>query len=405
MPIANKAHERGVLGTCSAAHFLHDGFSDVLYLLFPIWQAEFSLSLTQVGLLKGAFSTAMASSQVPAGFLAERWGERGLLTAGTAMAALGLGLLGLTDGFTELALCLIVLGVGSSVQHPLCSSLVSNAYDGGRRRAALGIYNFAGDLGKFAFPGLGAVVIASTHWSTATTGLAGIGLMVAVGILVLLMHLGAGGRHDAPDSGTIPGTMPDGNADWGIRNKGGFFTLSAIGMIDMATRTAFLTFLPFLLIDKGASVQTLGIALSLVFAGGATGKLLCGVLAERFGIFRVIILTELLTASGIILLLLLPLGGCLLLLPVIGVALNGTSSVLYGTVAEFVTMQRRARAFALFYTLGTIAGALSPPIYGALSDAAGVPITLAVLSTVLLTTVPLAQILRISLRRNESITL
>jgi hypothetical protein len=38
-------NRRTVLGTCSGTHFIHDGFSDVLYLLLPLWQSEFGLSL------------------------------------------------------------------------------------------------------------------------------------------------------------------------------------------------------------------------------------------------------------------------------------------------------------------------------------------------------------------------
>jgi predicted MFS family arabinose efflux permease len=59
------------------------------------------------------------------------------------------------------------------------------------------------------------------------------------------------------------------------------------------------------------------------------------------------------------------------LLPVLGVMLNGTSSVLYGTVPELVTSRRIERAFALFYT-GTLgSSALAPVLYGWLGDAAG----------------------------------
>ena len=53
----------------------------------------------------------------------------------------------------------------------------------------------------------------------------------------------------------------------------------------------------------------------------------------------------------------------LLLVPV-GVALNGTSSVLYGTVAEFVRDDRQSRSFGLFYTLGSAAGAIAPLVFG-----------------------------------------
>ena len=35
---------RGALWVGSGAHFIHDGFADMLYLLLPLWQAEFALS-------------------------------------------------------------------------------------------------------------------------------------------------------------------------------------------------------------------------------------------------------------------------------------------------------------------------------------------------------------------------
>ncbi len=84
----------------------------------------------------------------------------------------------------------------------------------------------------------------------------------------------------------------------------------------------------------------------------------------------------------------------LFLLPILGIALNGTSSVLYGSVAELVAAERRSRAYGLFYTIGIGTGALAPPLFGLLSDAAGVPATLAVLAAVILATLPLAHLLR-----------
>ncbi len=50
---------RAVLGTCGGAHFLHDGFSDALYVLLPIWAEAFGLSMAQVGVLKSLYSGAL----------------------------------------------------------------------------------------------------------------------------------------------------------------------------------------------------------------------------------------------------------------------------------------------------------------------------------------------------------
>ena len=88
----------------------------------------------------------------------------------------------------------------------------------------------------------------------------------------------------------------------------------------------------------------------------------------------------------------------LVVLPLVGVALNGTSSVLYGSVPEFVSPQRRVRAFGIFYTGGSVAGALGPPLFGLCGDAAGLATALLVIAAIALTTLPLTWALRPALR-------
>jgi hypothetical protein len=174
----------------------------------------------------------------------------------------------------------------------------------------------------------------------------------------------------------------------------GFPLLLSIGMIDSATRMGFLIFLPFILLSKGAAMPTVGLALTLVFAGGAAGKLVCAFIGARIGVIATVCLTEGLTTLGVLALLPLPLEAVLVVLPVIGIMLNGTSSVLYGSVPELVAPAKRARAFGVFYT-GTIgAGAVSPALYGLIGDRFGVPTALIVVALACLLTLPLALALR-----------
>lgn len=70
----NARRARATLVTACTAHLLHEGLSDLLYVMFPVWARAFSLSFAQVGLLKTGYSGALALFQIPAGFLAERWG-------------------------------------------------------------------------------------------------------------------------------------------------------------------------------------------------------------------------------------------------------------------------------------------------------------------------------------------
>ena len=381
---------RAVLATVCGAHFVHDGFSDILYVLLPVWASEFGLTFAQVGLLKTLYTGGMATFQVPAGILAERRGEARLLAAGTAVTALGFLAAGLTGGFLALLACLLAGGLGSGCQHPLSSALVAHAYEGGPRRTALGTYNFSGDLGKVAVPATVALMLPWIGWRHAVEAYAVVGLLAALVILLLLARLGAGGAHAlAPIAATMAPTR-----GWGIRDPRAYGALSAIHVIDNSTRTGFLTFMPFLLIAKGASVQSVGLALMLVFIGGAVGKFACGALADRVGVIRTVVITEAATGAFILLLLALPLGACLVALPPLGVALNGTSSVLYGTVADLVSSDRRARSYAIFYTLGIGASALSPLAYGLLSDWGGVKLTLTVVGLVVFLTLPFTLPLR-----------
>jgi MFS family permease len=331
----------------------------------------------------------LALFQIPAGFLAERWGEPRVLAAGTLITAAGFLCLGTAGSFASLLVFLVIGGLGSGTQHPLSSSLVSRAYEEGPRRAALGIYNFSGDLGKVTWPACVAFFTAWASWRWAVQGMGLVVFATAVAIFFVLASL-------APYRGEVQPSRAAGRKadEWGIRNARGFSLLSIIHGIDNGSRTVFLTYLPFLLLGKGAGMSLIGLALGLTFAGGAAGKFVCGILAERLGIIRTVLVTEAATGLGILMLLALPLTPTLALLPVLGIALNGTSSVLYGTVAELVVPERQARVYGLFYTIGIGSGALAPPLFGLLSDAAGVPVTLALLAAVVLVTLPLAQLLR-----------
>jgi MFS family permease len=347
------------LAVVGVNHALHDGFTDLIYVLLPVWQTEFALSYGLLALLRGLYSGTMAGLQIPVGRLADRIDGKILLMLGTALSAVGYLCAGFSGGIIGLGLSLALSGAGSSTQHPLASAAVSRAY-GKAARGPLGVYNFSGDLGKAAIPALTSMLLVLMTWRHALLLLALAGLFVAVGVGLLMPRVGKGAAHKAAASSSRTG-----------EGRGGFYWLLSIGMLDSAVRMGFLTFLPFLLRDKGASLPISGLALALVFIGGAAGKFTCGWLGERVGTIRTVLLTEGGTAALIIAVLAFPLAPTMVLLPLLGVMLNGTSSVLYGTVPELTSPNRTERAFALFYT-GTIgSGALAPVLYGVLGDHLG----------------------------------
>jgi MFS family permease len=365
---------RRTLTVCGGAHALHDGFTDLLNVLYPLLQAQFGLSYAAIGALKTVYSGGMAVGQIPSGKLAVRFGGVKVLAIGTALIAVGYGLAGLSGSLYGVVIGLLLAGLGGSTQHPIGSSLVSAAYAGLRSRTALGTYNFTGDVGKVALPAFFALIAASLGWQQALVVIAALAVLGAGVILASLKP------------------VPLHNRPWAYR------LLFSIHIADDLVRTGFLIFLPFLLRDKGADLPTIGLGLSLLFAGGAAGKLVMGWVGEKLGVVPSVILTE--TATTVLILLLLPLSLplALVLLPTVGLMLNGTSSVLYGTVPEFVSPEKRTHAFAIFYTGGSVAGATGPFLAGLLGDATSLPIALTVVACIALTTVPMVWALRPAFR-------
>jgi MFS transporter, FSR family, fosmidomycin resistance protein len=397
--------QRRALGVAGAAHIVHDGYTDLLYVLLPVWQAEFGLGYAEVGMLRGGYMVTMSALQIPASLLAERVSSTLVLTGGTLLAAACFLLAGASMGLVGLLAALLLGGMGASVQHPIASSIVSSAFDGAQSRTALGIYNFTGDFGKMALPALTAVLLTLMTWRSALWIVAGIGIVVAV-LLLLLAPRSSDAPLRSPSADGISeparenGAIADGGSTIPSTSRG-FRLLFSISLIDSAARMGFLTFLPFLLQAKGATIAQIGLSLSLIFAGGAAGKLVCGYLGARLGVLTTVILTEGLTAVGILVLLPMPFESAFFLLPVIGVGLNGTSSVLYGTIPELVSPQARTRAFGLFYTGTAGASALAPSIMGLFGDRFGVPNTMATIAIGVLATIPLAVVLNPILTRSQ----
>src|SRR2546423_3401995 len=189
--------ERRTFAVACGAHVLHDGYTDLLYVLLPLWQAQFGLGYAEVGLLRALYVGAMAGFQMPAGAIAERFGGPLVLGFGTALAGIGFLIAGASVGFPMLLGALVIGGLGSGVQHPIGAHLVSQASSGARSRQALAGYNFSGDLGKMAFPAATAWLLTLMDWRAAVTVIGIVGLCAAVAILAARGVPGRGTASEA----------------------------------------------------------------------------------------------------------------------------------------------------------------------------------------------------------------
>ena len=289
-----KQHRKRALISFSLFHFLDDGFSDCIYLLLPFITTELGLSFTMVGVLRGTSSISTGIFQVPLSLLGERIGEVTVLAVGTFGMALGFLFLSRAYTFLTILFSLLLGKVTGAGQHGLSSSALSRIFEESGRRAAMGTYNFSGDLGKVCVPFLLTLMINLWGWRNAVSALS-IGGLLASGFLYLFVSKANRARvASVPPSRSTDSNRSKGRG-WKEGSKRRFISLSTIGVIDIAARYSLLTFLPFLLLRKGIAVTEFGFALTLLFAGGAAGKFVCGILAEWVGVLPMVMDTEILT--------------------------------------------------------------------------------------------------------------
>ena len=381
-----RVRRRRTLAFASATHVWSDLFFALMIPLLPIMSNDpaLDLSYTEVGLLRTGFSTASMVLQVPAGFLAERWNEFWLLLAGNMWVGAGFLLMAALASFWPLFAATVLGGLGGGTQHPLATSMVSRAYRDGGHSAAVGTVNFAGDIGKMLAP---LVVLIGLGWRS-TMRLVGAAGIVFMALSTLTRRsVGSPPKEDARAEGPAPSVV-DSSAP-----TRGLVTLGTVGFMDAATRTAALTFVPFVLADRGAGTREVLILLTLLLAGGAAGKYGCGWLDDRYGSIGLVWWTKGATALLLLAVLFTPVVAAPALMLVLGFGLNGTSSILYAAVAKFAPSERRATTYSYYYTI-TEASAIAPVIYGRIADLTNLRATMTVMAAATALILPASLLVR-----------
>jgi MFS family permease len=392
-------------------HAVSDALFAGVYPLLPLVAADLDLSYGEVGAVKALLGASSAVFQVPAGMLAEAAGAHLLLAGGTAWVGTGLIGMAFAATFFPLLVMAFVAGVGGNTQHPVANAAVAHLYDEASRPVAIGTLNFAGDIGKVVAPFVGGVgaTIAGWRGGFVALGALGAGFAIAYAIVVPVRWPSP---HVVSRSGQNEYSQPQRDfapvrdhwsarlkrltpaawhpATWGVASGAPYAALSLMGAIDAAARGATLALLPFAFARAGMEVADVGVAFAVLFGAGAAGKLLCAPLASRTGLAVTIIVTEIVTALGIIVIPIAPRETILWALLPFGFSLNGTSSVLYALVAPLAIPEQRARAYGLYYTVTLLATAAAPLLYGAVADVTGLTTAFAVLGAVTLGVVPLA---------------
>jgi sugar phosphate permease len=151
--------------------------------------ADLHLTKTQFGIVLSSFSLGYALMQIPGGWLADRFGSRGLLIGALLMWSLFTGLTGAASGLFILIAIRILFGVGEGVENGAQFKLIGDAFTPTERSRASGIFLTAVAIGPaFATP-LAAGLVKSIGWRTTFLCFASLGIVVAAVLFFLLPNV------------------------------------------------------------------------------------------------------------------------------------------------------------------------------------------------------------------------
>ena len=163
--------------TLALAHLTADSYSNMLPILWPIFQAAFRLDYAMVGFATACYTLAGSLTQPFFGYLGDRYGSRWLGALGVGWVATCISATALAPDYVWLVGLCALAGLGSAAYHPqgaLNTTLISG------RRAGLGmaVFMVGGNLGYALGPVVAAAVLGSA------LGLGGVPFLALPGIML-----------------------------------------------------------------------------------------------------------------------------------------------------------------------------------------------------------------------------
>ncbi len=185
---------RKIVALVSAGHFYSHFYMLLLPPLFPMLREVYGVGFTELGFAVTVYSITTALTQVPTGFVVDRYGARAILVAAVALEAVAFALIGLFPVYGALLGLMVLAGLCNAVYHPADYAILNAVVAPSHMGRVFSVHTFAGYLGQASAPIAMVFLMRFTHWHTALAICALSGLAVAVLMAANSRVLGDSGR-------------------------------------------------------------------------------------------------------------------------------------------------------------------------------------------------------------------
>ncbi|HSW97356.1 MAG TPA: MFS transporter [Candidatus Saccharimonadales bacterium] len=342
-------------------HILNDGSKVGLVILLPFIAKDLHINLIQVGLLGTILNVCLILFAIPAGYFSTRIGGFKTLLIALLFYALGYFATGFVSSYVNLFCTFFIAGIGFGMFHPIALILLTEWVDKRTRGREMGNFTALGDIGTVGIPIILVFLIPFFGWRS---------VALSFGILMGLVCIFLYKRQPAKKEEYVSSKQKQVKSFfWFLKHKQ-FLLVAAVGGLDAFASGSLFIFLPFFLLRKGISSETLGMFAAVFFIGSFIGKAFLGRFVDTFGNKKVFILSEL---SMAILIILLTQVNSFILIMVIAVILGGftkgTAPVSATMLSDVIDKEGHAeKAFGINGVLQGVAISISPALLGVISD-------------------------------------
>lgn len=240
-------------------------------LFLPLIRRDIAISFTQAGLLAAASTAVYAVMQIPAGYMADRFGAKRLFAIGL------LGVIVTAFDLSQLHQYWMILanqavsGFFRALVFAPGLLLITGLFSPARRATAMGLYIAGGFSSNVFLNAIGPLVVGPLGWRSLFVIFSALGLAV----LALYQLVGSGG----PQGST--GQRPMRELLSVLRNRS-LWMIGAIQFVRLAVVSGLAFWLPTLLVvDKGEPLKVAGLAVAMAAALGAPANILGGYISDR----------------------------------------------------------------------------------------------------------------------------
>lgn len=361
--LTERRRDTRVISLIGAGHCFSHFYQLVLPPLFPLINAQFGYSFTELGVTTGLFYAASGLCQTPAGFLCDRFGARPVLLIGLALEAIGAGMIGVFPGYVTMIAFSILSGMGNSAFHPADFSILNTTVSNNRIARAYSIHNFGGYIGYLGGPPTVLLLAGIFGWRGGLVAAAVLGL-----VMLAVIALNSAEFRDASHTRKAePAGTPQPSPFQLLTQPQILFCLLFFTFIASAQIAPQIFGITVLVKGFGLDHGEAAMALYAFLFGVPIGILASGEIVTRFGRHERVATTGLSVAAvvlALISILMPPAYGIITMFAVVGLGLGIAFPARDLLVRGVTPKGASGKVFGFVYSGLDLGSALTPPLFG-----------------------------------------